>query len=810
MNFTTKNIFFLFVFLLCIGSIQSQNTILDSLENELSIHTEKDTIRVNTLNAIIYEVFKEDTDKAKGLIKEVELLSKKLDFVKGKADALFFKGQIEIQERNYTKSISYFNESMDLQESINNKIGVSSAYTGIGTAYAYQQDYDKAIANYQKSAVIYEEINDLKGTAGILNNIANVYKKIGRYDEALINYTKSKAIKKKLNDLKGVASSYKNIGLLYHRQSDFPKALESFNEALNISKNNGDLSMQAEMLNSIGAVYYAKGNFDEAITSLKKSYAIRVQMDEKELGLSVLNNLGTICLNQGRYTEALEYLNQCLYIYREGNDKQGIALSTYNMSAVYYELKQYDKTLKNLEEALLLYKELNNKDQIASCLSNKGAVYADLKRFPEALTFITESLKISEEINDVAELSAGYFQLGDLRLLMGQPKMALKSYQTCLDLSLSIENKIYTCHAHIGLANSLVALNNYSKALYHALEGGKIAKDLELLQQQKLVAEVLAKVYEKTNNYKKALASHQEYKALSDSLFNKENIEKRAQLEYEYKHKKEVDEASYRELLLTQQVETTSNDLEKSQQNLLLGVIAFLLVTLVLGLIIFFLKLRNVKSEAQNIAIEQKLLRSQMTPHFIFNSLSVLQGMILNKEEKKAVSYLSKFSKLLRIILENSRDKTVSLSQELTAVENYLTLQNVEETQAFKYTVEVDNGIDKSQFKIPPMLIQPFIENAIEHAFEGQIENKKIDIHLSYIDEKLICTINDNGIGVDAQKTHQNQDKKSLATTITSERLEILSKDFNMKGSVSVEDKKKKNEKGTLVTLVIPYKIQAA
>jgi len=108
------------------------------------------------------------------------------------------------------------------------------------------------------------------------------------------------------------------------------------------------------------------------------------------------------------------------------------------------------------------------------------------------------------------------------------------------------------------------------------------------------------------------------------------------------------------------------------------------------------------------------------------------------------------------------------------------------------------------------MLIQPFIENAIEHAFRNQKENKKIDIHLSYLDKELICTINDNGIGIDAQKENTNQHKKSLATTITSERLEILSKDFNMKGSVSIEDKQKNNEKGTIVTLVIPHKIQAA
>jgi len=108
-------------------------------------------------------------------------------------------------------------------------------------------------------------------------------------------------------------------------------------------------------------------------------------------------------------------------------------------------------------------------------------------------------------------------------------------------------------------------------------------------------------------------------------------------------------------------------------------------------------------------------------------------------------------------------------------------------------------------FEIPPMLIQPFVENAIEHAFKNQTEDKKIDVQLKYSNNELICTISDNGIGIDTQK--ENEDKKSLATMITSERLEMLSKDLKVKGSISIEDRKKYNKRGTLVTLVIPYKI---
>ncbi len=669
-------------------------------------------------------------------------------------------------------------------------------------------DFNKSKEKAQEANSLAKKLNYKKGEARSFIRLSSNHQKKSELDEAEEDALKALKLYEEINNQDGVNASYINLGTVAYYKNDTDKALIYYKKVLNSSRKNGDLKQQASMLNNIGSISASKGNLDDALTFYKKSYALRELLGEKKLDLTALNNIGTICLNQSKFTEALKYFNQCLSIQRENNNKRGIARSTYNMSAVYYELKQYDKTLRYLEESLELNKELENRRQIASCLINIGAVYADLKEFSKALDFMTQSLIISKEINDKTELSAGNFQLGDLRLLMDQPKMALKNYKTCLELSLSTENKIYMCHAHIGLANAYVALKNYSKALYHALEGKKIAENLELLAQQKLASEVLATVYGKKSNYKKAFESHKQFKILNDSLFNKENIEKITQLEYEYKYKQQLDSASIRELQLTKTVTATNKDLEKSKQNYLWVIIAFLLVSIFLGAIIFYQKFRNIKSEAQNIVIEQKLLRSQMTPHFIFNSLSVLQGMILNKEDEKSVSYLSKFSKLLRITLENSRDKTVSLRKELKAIENYLALQNLE-NNSYKYTVSVDNTIDRSLYKIPPMLIQPFVENAIEHAFINQKENKRIDVNLTYLDKNLICTITDNGIGIASSREDTNGHKKSLSTVITSDRLKILSKDFKMQGSVNIQDRQKDNEQGTKVTLVIPYKKNA-
>jgi len=681
----------------------------------------------------------------------------------------------------------------------------------IRLSYRYSKiDIDKADEMAQKAYDLSKQLGFIRGEAKSLTRLSYNQIKKANLDEAEALAQNALKLCESINDNDCIISSYYKLGEIALYKTDFDKATEYYQKVLEDSIKKGDSLSQADVLNNLGIISYSKGDFDKALSLYNEATNIRVKLGDEKSILSSLNNIGIICLNQGKYTEALEAFNKLLKMHREDNNKRGIARISYNISAVYYELKQYEKTLDFMNEALTRYRDLKDQRQIAACLINIGAVYADLKEFTKALDFMTESLHISNEIDDAAELSAGHFQLGDLYLLMNQPKIALKHYNTSLEFSKTIESRLYVCHTNIGLARTHVMLENYSEALVHTKEGKEIADNLELLAQQKMASELLATIYSKTGNYKKAFENYEQFKLLNDSLFNKESIEKITQLEYEYKYKQALDSASIRELKLTKTVKATSQDLEKTQRNLFLGVIGSLIIALILGGIIFFLKLRHEKAKTQNIAIEQKLLRSQMTPHFIFNSLSVLQGMILNKEEKKSIFYLSKFSKLLRITLENSRDKLVPLKEELEAINNYLELQNLEVSQAYDYTILVDQAIDELLFKIPPMLIQPFIENAIEHAFKNKIENRKIDIQLNYSNKELICTVTDNGIGIDTQNSSKRKDKKSLATTITTERLNMLSKDFNIKGSVKIEDRQKYNEQGTRVTLVIPYKIDKA
>lgn len=664
------------------------------------------------------------------------------------------------------KTEELLNRAQRIADSLNYTKGKARAIFIRGIAFTVQAEYGRAIIYFDSASILYELIGDKLGLSATYNGlgIVNYYK--GDLRLSIEYYKKAIEIEKELGG-EGIKTGYLNIGNSYGELGEYDEAVKYYEEALQIYIDNNDSVGMSGCYNNIGTLYNDQGNYPLALKYYNKSLTINKDLgDSLEMAKS-FNNIGIIYKDRNDFDNAINYYKKSLSISKSNNNQKAIAQTTMNIGIVYTNKKDYQKAIPILKEALIIFKKIHNKKLTSSCLNNLGDAYLELKEYNTALNYYTEAKIINEEIG---------FQLSE-------------------------------CNSLLGIATVFTKQGNYNDALGYALRSKKISEDLGLLTFQRDVYYLLSEIYNHNKNYKKAFESHKYFKVLSDSIFNKENIEKLAQIEYENKYQQELKNASNRELKLTEKVKITSSDLQKSQRNLLYGIITFLLVALVLGGIIFYLRIRNIRSENKNIMIEQKLLRSQMTPHFIFNALSVLQGIILNREDKKAISYLSKFSKLLRIILENSRDKWVILNKELEALENYIELQNIEVKSPYRYHIFVESSIDRDLFKIPPMLIQPFVENAIEHGFQNKIINKEITIALTYnINNELICTITDNGVGIKSQKNIEHNHKKSLSTTITSERLDILSKESKIKGSIKIEDREKYNEKGTIVTLIIPHK----
>lgn len=674
-------------------------------------------------------------------------------------------------------------------------------------AFSYfSSDLAKSLEYLNESETLADDVRYKKGKARSIY-IRGITEAIqSNFDLALVRYNQAMKIYHNIGFKKGIANCYNAMGITHKNKGEPGIAVDYYKKAIKIEEEIGSDNLSASLLN-LGTTYEVLGDFDEAIFYLKKALSIAIKNKNDQRTAYSLNNLGILYQKQGNYPLALKHFNESLYIDEKIGDSLGIANHLSNIGQIYQIQGYYDKAMSSYEQALRIYEQTNGKQGVSSVLNDIGVIHQKNGDYENALNSYEKALRISKEIGAKSITPFILVNMGEVYLTLKEYGLSKQFYTEAKNVGLEIEDKEIQCEAYIGIAKTYVQQSEYQIALSNILKAKKISEETGFLEHQRLASELLSKIYRATGNYKDALDSHETFKKLNDSLFNKDNVEKITQLEYEYKYKKALDSASIRELKLTKTVMSTSQDLAKTKQNYLWAVIGILVISILSGSFVFYQKYKNVKIKNQNIITEQKLLRSQMTPHFIFNSLSVLQGMILNKEEKKSITYLSKFSKLLRLVLENSRDKIVPLIQELDAIDNYMILQNLGAKPPYDYSLVVDENININLFLVPPMLIQPFIENAIEHAFSINQEHREIEVHLSFKDKKLSCAITDNGIGIDAISNKINTKKKSLATTITSERLNLLAKDFNMPGFVYVEDRKKYKEQGTKVTLIIPYKI---
>ena len=313
----------------------------------------------------------------------------------------------------------------------------------------------------------------------------------------------------------------------------------------------------------------------------------------------------------------------------------------------------------------------------------------------------------------------------------------------------------------------------------------------------------LYSTYSQLGNFGKALENYIQYKKAEDELLNKQNQDLISILEAESENEKTENQ------IASLKRDKEINALKATQsRNLSFGIGSVFIVLVLVGLL--FLRQNKLKNEHKRTILEQKLLRLQMNPYFIFNALSSIHSLMNPKDVTRASDYLGNFSRLLRTSLESSREDYILLDDEISSLGNYLELQRLRYDEKFDYKIDIDPKIDLESAIIPPMLIQPFIENAIEHGIKHKEGLGNIIIRFIVNDKKITCEIEDDGIGRkkawEVEYAQQGK-QKSLATEIIRDRIKILNKKMKQKINLDITDLRSgANEAtGTLVRLDLPY-----
>ena len=322
--------------------------------------------------------------------------------------------------------------------------------------------------------------------------------------------------------------------------------------------------------------------------------------------------------------------------------------------------------------------------------------------------------------------------------------------------------------------------------LIHALS---VAKETGQEISIVLVLEQLAAVKAKLKNFQEAYRYQQEYMQRKDSLTSTETKSRLADFEAMNKTRQKEEHIT----LLQKDNDIKNLQLKNSRQSNVLYLAGFIFLLATTG-IVFYQRNRRMKMQAQKTKAElqMQVLRSQMNPHFIFNSLNGIENFILQNEKRQASEYLNKFASLIRIILSNSRKEGVVFADDMETIQLYIDLELLRFNNKFSYVKNIDPAILESDYRVPPLLIQPFVENAIVHGFAYSSKSDlRLIVTVRMEEDYIIYKIVDNGVGRVQASTYNARSKPnhvSLGLQITNERIEIFNEQHHAQNSLKIED----------------------
>ncbi len=550
---------------------------------------------------------------------------------------------------------------------------------------------------------------------------------------------------------------------------------------------------------------------DLAIANYKQSIRSSPRIDTRI-------KLARAYMNNNNYQESID----------EFNDLLGERLSFYQQVEVYEGLgDNYKATndatqgVENYQKGLDIANRRRISPKITDLNSKIGEAYAQGGAIEEAETYFDNSLNLSKKENKkraVAEknkVADFYNQKQDFGKEIELRQEAIDEIESLEDEE-SIEEDLNSAltpqRQNYKIANAYVAQNKLVEAIPFLEKSIDEANAKEDLVVQKDATRKLSEIYRDIGDFDKAAESYENYVNVVDELY----VKKEQELSQATRFSKEIalrqnritsleneralNESRYQLAFENQTLIEKNNQVQK-------WIIGSLIAIALLLLYMAYSQRKSVKQQKYaNNLLALKSLRTQMNPHFIFNALNSVNSFIASNDERAANKYLSEFSQLMRSVLENSEEDFIPLSKEIELLKLYVKLEHFRFKDKFDYEIKVDESINTEDFVIPPMLLQPYVENAVWHGLRYKEERGSLVIEFDQVDpETVIITISDDGIGRKKSKelkTENQKKQKSKGMGNIKKRISILNTMYKDKVDVTVEDVFQ-NQEGTRVRLTL-------
>lgn len=606
--------------------------------------------------------------------------------------------------------------------------------------------------------------------------------------------------------------SSKRVKLMVDLSRELQRDAQKTNEAIQLATDavkiasSKDSSLYAHSLNNLGLLLRYDQQYKPALAlHVRAFHLVEKATDNGIEKMTYANNAGVAARYANSYDVAVKYYLFALNIAEREKNMRNIEIACNGLGNAYIAIPGRESlALEYLERALLTAKQERNKRGEAIQYLTIGGYYDKLKQYEKARTYFNKLIQINKQIGDKKGIAMSLKALGDSYLNAGDDlDLAERYYHLSLSLFREINDKLQQANALLRLGQVSYIQKKYYRSISQLEKSASLSQQVKSKALLQATALATSSAYEALKNYPLALKHYKLSRDYQDSInLDKQNVEI-ASINRQYNIAKKETEI---ELL---KAEHTINEAKLSKHASSMrnrGIIILLLIALFITLsIVYFLQYRyrqnqekankrllNAKQKHLKAVYEKNLAQAEIlstqmriNPHFLFNCLNAIKILIQQSKNKEAIKYLIMLARFSRSVLETTNMATHTLIEELNLIKLYIELEKNRFDDTFVYNIENTLGEDTKEIKIPPMLLQPFIENAIWHGLiPSEKKLKKLQLSVTETEHGAYIVIDDSGIGR-FQASRRIKGHESRGTEITNKRIQL----FNNTHSANIEYK---------------------
>ncbi|MFK8054517.1 MAG: tetratricopeptide repeat protein [Saprospiraceae bacterium] len=542
--------------------------------------------------------------------------------------------------------------------------------------------------------------------------------------------------------------------------------------------------------NLLGTMHRRRYRYDFALRAHEEAHILAIKAKDTLGEIISLNSRGIVFRYTDRVTDALDAHQAAIELAKASKTDnseylRALAIAYDGKGRIHLKIEQFDQAEKAFYNSMEFERKIGSTLGLAINHFNLGTALELRGRLDSALIMYRKALVYNAEIDSEIGFSINTIGIARVLTRQGSYYKALKLIREALPIVEKRKHNFYMTTAELAYGDILIETNNFPVAKTHLLRAQALSIEHNLIDEEAKALRLLSKLEERQDHIEEAFAYFKRANELEKRVLNEKNQRYVSALSAQYD-----DELKDLEIKrLAQENELVRERSRRTRRNFTGFVILLLFLGVILGVLY---RQRKLVLQRDLVKLEQQRLAAQMNPHFLFNALNSVKSYLISNQGDAAINYLSKFAKLMRRILSSTNNEQVPLAEEIENSKLYVSIENARFNELIDFRVNVAPNVDGDFLTIPPMVLQPFLENALWHGLRQKEGEKILELEVTVNEnEALQLIVRDNGIGRAAtqlEKQHNPTKQKSFGLDITRKRLQHFAKKQGRAADFEVKD----------------------